>query len=285
MGFPRILPEIATLVTPAVRSSIDAAADGSLRPYHYESLQETLRAVRQHEFCAVLVSPETVSDRELSGLSLLAEGFPGLSTVAIVNDTEHLSSERLLELGVRGVNNLVDVSRREGWRKLREILLRPSTPHDARILEKLVPELGDCTRNCRIFFEMMVKLAPEFPRVMDFTRFFGVHPSTFVSRFYRAGLPSPKRYLAGLRLVHAALYLEMQKLTISDVSHRLEYSSPQSFGRHVRQVLGITATEFRRRYSAEQVIDHFVESLIRPFRKDLETFDPIKPGFGGPDKD
>ena len=32
---------------------------------------------------------------------------------------------------------------------------------------------------------------------------------------------------------------------MADVAYRLEYSSPQSFGRHLRAMLGVTALEFR----------------------------------------
>src|SRR6266516_8086010 len=54
----------------------------------------------------------------------------------------------------------------------------------------------------------------------------GVHPSTLMSRFYRAGLPSPKTYLTYARLVWAAHLSESPALTIGDIADRLEASSP-----------------------------------------------------------
>ena len=38
---------------------------------------------------------------------------------------------------------------------------------------------------------------------------------------------------------------------MANVSNHLDYSSPQSFGRHVRTILRITAVEFRQRYDGE----------------------------------
>src|SRR3989442_11947251 len=74
----------------------------------------------------------------------------------------------------------------------------------------------------------------------------GVHPSTLMSRFYRAGVPSPKTYLTYARLVWAAHLSESPALTIGDIADRLEASSPHSFGRTVRLVLALTPTEDRK---------------------------------------
>ena len=101
-----------------------------------------------------------------------------------------------------------------------------------------------------------------------------VAPSTFMSRFFRAGLPSPKRYLAAIRLLHAAALFETPGLSISDVAYRLEYSSPQSFGRHVRAGVGLTAGEFRTRYPFERALEDFMAQLIEPFQAQLQTFRP-----------
>jgi AraC-like DNA-binding protein len=103
-----------------------------------------------------------------------------------------------------------------------------------------------------------------------------------MSRFFRAQLPSPKRYLAAIRLVYAAGLLESPGLSISDVAYQLEYSSPQSFGRHLRAVLGLTAGEFRRRYPFPTALRDFVERMILPFRRALRTFHPLDDGVESP---
>jgi transcriptional regulator GlxA family with amidase domain len=114
--------------------------------------------------------------------------------------------------------------------------------------------------------------------VRRLTRRLQVLPSTFMSRFFRAGLPSPKRYLAGVRLLHAAALFEVHSLSVSDVAYRLEYSSPQSFGRHVRALLGVTAGEFRRRFTFTTALEDYVTRLIVPFRVTFSTFHPIELG-------
>jgi transcriptional regulator GlxA family with amidase domain len=105
-----------------------------------------------------------------------------------------------------------------------------------------------------------------------------VRPSTLMSRFARASLPSPKNYLAAIRLLHAAYLFETAGLSVADVSYRLEYSSPQSFGRHLRAMLGVTALEFRRRFPFPIALSRFVELMLIPYLPIWRTFHPIAAG-------
>jgi hypothetical protein len=61
---------------------------------------------------------------------------------------------------------------------------------------------------------------------------------------------------------------------VANVADALEYSSPQSFGRHVRTTLGVTASEFRRRYDGEGMLDRFRRELVTPYAAVLRTFSP-----------
>jgi AraC-like DNA-binding protein len=99
-----------------------------------------------------------------------------------------------------------------------------------------------------------------------------------MSRFARAGLPSPKNYLAAVRLLHAAYLFEAAGLSVADVSYRLEYSSPQSFGRHLRAMLGVTAIEFRRRFPFPIALARFVELMILPYAGIWRSFHPLDAG-------
>jgi AraC-like DNA-binding protein len=163
---------------------------------------------------------------------------------------------------------------------LRELLGRPTGSSESLILSRVVPALGDPTVECRRFFEVLVRVAPGVTTVRALARGLGLGTSTFMSRFFRAGVPSPKRYLSAVRLLYAAALLESPGLSVADVAYRLEYSSPQSFGRHLRTVLGVTAGEFRRRYPFEVALEDFNARLIVPFRPSFRTFQPLHNGVG-----
>ena len=115
----------------------------------------------------------------------------------------------------------------------------------------------------------------------DSTPSMQVLPSTLMSRFFRAKLPAPKRYLAYARLLRAARLFEDQGHSIADVANALDFSSPQSFGRHVQTFLGRSAGEFRREYTAERMLTRFIEELVRPHRETLRRLRPlaVRPGM------
>jgi hypothetical protein len=59
------------------------------------------------------------------------------------------------------------------------------------------------------------------------------------------------------------------------VANHLDYSSPQSFGRHVRTVLRITAGEFRCTYDGGRMLDRFRRELIQPNLERLRELHPL----------
>jgi hypothetical protein len=61
---------------------------------------------------------------------------------------------------------------------------------------------------------------------------------------------------------------------VTQVAFQLEYSSPQSFSRHLHVILDLSASEFRRRYTGDSMFERFREELILPYRGQLNTFDP-----------
>jgi len=273
-----VKPMVATVVGPEERARLEAAVSGRFAAVHVADLPEAIRAVRERPVRAVLFSPRRIAGSQIRGVASLIHSFPGVPAVAVVSEADQTSAERLLELGACGVRHLIDLRSRDGWHRLRQLVADPTTPAGARILRAVVPRLSGATPDCVRFFEAVVRLAPTIGTVRALARLLGERPSTFMSRFFRAALPSPKRYLAAVRILYAAWYLEDAGRSVVDVAYVLQYSSPQSFGRHLRTVLGVTAVEFRRRYPFPVAIDDFVARLVEPYRSRLRTFRPFTNG-------
>src|SRR6266849_2667022 len=89
--------------------------------------------------------------------------------------------------------------------------------------------------------------------------------------------PVAARILA--RVVHALDLFSNPGLSVADVAYRLDYSSPQSFGRHLKAMLGVTAGEFRRRFPFEVSLERYVDLLITPYRETLRAFCPLNAGL------
>ena len=67
-------------------------------------------------------------------------------------------------------------------------------------LTALAADLAGTPPDCRQFFDALFKAPPRTSTVRELARTLGVLPSTLMSRFFRARLPAPKRYLAYARL-------------------------------------------------------------------------------------
>ena len=277
---------VCTVLPQDERPRVEAAGSGCFATLHAESVREAHETVRRGRVDAMLISVHYCRDGDaLPGVARLVRDFPSIPAVALVSRRDPRAGETLLQLGAQGVRTAVDCTDAAGWHRLRHLVGRPASPVTVRVLDRLRPALHDATGEARLFFEAVARLAPVLPTVRAIARHLRHRPSTLMSRFYRAGLPSPKSYLAGMRLIHAAYLLESPGLSVADVAHRLDYSSPQSFGRHLRAMLGLSAGEYRSRFPFDVALSRYVDLLITPYREALRSFRPLNAGLGdqGPD--
>jgi AraC-like DNA-binding protein len=273
-----VSPTVATVLLPIERSRVDAAGSGCFAVLHRDSIPDAVRIVRERPVDAVLVSVHRCQPEQVEALGHLVREFPGIPTVALVSQHDPSATEMLLRLGASGVRQVVDVTTPTGWSRLRQVVGQPATRAVARIQGPILQALLDAPGDARLFVEALIRLAPDTPTVTHLAQRLYVRPSTLMSRFARAGLPSPKNYLAAIRLLHAAYLFETAGLSVADVSYRLEYSSPQSFGRHLRAMLGLTALEFRRRYPFAVALTRFVELMLTPYLPIWRSFHPVAAG-------
>ena len=275
MAYTREGLTVATVLTASERQRVDAAGSGVFAVVHRDSVPEAVRVVRERAVDAVLVSVHHCAPEQIDAVGHLVRDFPGIPTVALLSQHDPAASQMLLRFGASGVRQVVDVSLPAGWSRLREAVALPATRSAARIQGPVIAALGEATPDARLFIEGLVRLAPETPTVRRLAASLHVRPSTLMSRFARAGLPSPKNYLASVRLLHAAHLFESGGLSVADVAYRLDYSSPQSFGRHLRTMLGITSCEFRNRFPFPLAVERFIELMILPYGRIWPTFHPL----------
>jgi AraC-like DNA-binding protein len=270
------LASVTTILTAGERLRVDAAGQGLYRALHRDSIDDVIRDVKEQHAAAVLVSVARCSHHEAARVALLVREFPRVPTVALLTDLEPNVAAAVLSLGRSGVQTLVDVRQPSGWKRLRDVLLADQAREISRLaLAQLSIDLIGAHPDCWRFFEILFGLPGGIATVRALSRHLRVVPSTLMSRFFRARLPAPKRYLAMARLIRAAQLFENPGLSVANVANRLDYSSPQSFGRHVRGLLQMTAVEFRHRYDGEGMLQRFREDLILPHLGTLRSFTPL----------
>jgi AraC-like DNA-binding protein len=277
------LAAVATVLTPAERLRVDAAGEGLYHAIHRDTVEDVIRDLKERRAGAVLVSVSRCCDSQAtSRMAAVVREFPRVPAVALLTQFESESARTVLALGRCGVSQLVDVRQPTGWRELRAALMADRGDDIRRLaLGQLATDLVGAPEDCWRFFESLFGSGTGVSTVRALARQLSVLPSTLMSRFFRAGLPAPKRYLAFARLVRAARLFENPGLSIANVSNHLDYSSPQSFGRHVRTLMSTTALEFRRRYDGEGMLHYFREQLILPYAITLRQFRPLiaQPGW------
>lgn len=282
MASPKIAQEIAkvsTILTLEERIRVDAAGTGLYLAQHRTEPTQVLADVKSQTSSCVLLSVRYCEQGRWEQMSRLIREISRIPTVAILSEESPDTVEMLLRLGREGVQQIVDVRSPQGWKRLRNILVDERSDWIEQIIVSRLKEVaGGMTRESWRFFETLIRHSARVGSVRELAEVLEILPSTLMSRFYRAALPAPKRYLAVVRLIRAAYLCENSGFSVANVANHLEYSSPQSFGRHVRSMMGLTAVKFRREFNGSSMLELFEHELVRPYRQVLDRFQPFSGG-------
>ena len=266
---------VSTILTPLERSRMDAAAQGLCDPLHRESLDEVLLDLRQQRASLVLISVTRYGSQSSSRVAAMVREFTRVPAVALLTETQNSTPHATLALGQLGIRTLVDARLPAGWQALRNLLASQGSNDLLRsALAQIGLDLPRVSKDCWRFFELLFESSPRISTVRQLARHLNILPSTLMSRFFRAKLPAPKRYLSLARLIRAARLFENPGLSVARVANHLDYSSPQSFGRHVRTVMKMSPVKFRSTFDGQGMIQYFRTELVLPYVDTLSMFRP-----------
>jgi AraC-like DNA-binding protein len=273
---------VTTILTPIERARVDAAAQGLCDPLHRESLDEVISDLRQQRAKLVLISVTRYGPQSSSHVAAMVREFPRIPAVALLTETQNSTPHTTLALGQLGIRTLVDARAPTGWQTLRNLLATQGGADLQRsALTQISFDLPGASKDCWRFFELLFETSPRISTVRQLARQLNILPSTLMSRFFRAKLPAPKRYLSLARLIRAARLFENPGLSVARVANHLDYSSPQSFGRHVRTMMKMSPVEFRSTYDGQGMLQYFRTELVLPYVDVLCSFRPASayPGW------
>lgn len=267
---------IVTFLTPAERERVDAAGYGCYTTLHRENLDDLLVDLRTQPVSAVVVSVARYQQQHAPQMARLVREFPRVPAVALLAANETRTTHALLALGQHGIRSLVDVREPSGWRDLRQFVTREDENGIEPIaIQRIRQDLAAGSPDTHRFFEALFTAPRSLTTVRDLSRLLGVLPTTFMSRFFRAKLPAPKQYLAAARLVRAARLFENPGYSITHVAFLLEYSSPQSFSRHVHHVMRMGAADFRQQFTGHGMLDRMRHDLVLPYLEVWPSFEAL----------
>lgn len=277
----RLMP-VTTILTPGERQRVDAAAEGLYSALHRESFDEVLADLRERRAGAVLISIARYGLQSSARMAAMVREFPRIPAMALLTETHYSTPQNLLSLGQLGVRILIDARQPSGWQTLRDILAAErSNDLQRTALGQLSSDLSGAPADCWRFFELLFSNTPQVHTVRQLAKQMNILPSTLMSRFFRAHLPPPKKYLSMARLIRAAKLFENPGLSVASVANYLDYSSPQSFGRHVRTLMKMSPVVFRETYDGVGMLQYFRSELVLPHVSVLRSFRPAvtSPGW------
>ncbi len=278
-----VLPRIYAFLTPREQMQIEAATIDRLSLIHRPTIHRICVDVAAGHTDGVIVSAAMVREADVVRLSMLVRELPATPVVGLVSDGAASTVAGTLLLGRAGIDRLIDVRDRSGWGALRSAFTEQLPEQSVRtaltaILTAIEVDPDGTRTLCkeglrRFFCEIFADRAST---VILIAKELDSPPSSFNSRFCRAGLPSPKQYLAQAKLVRAAYLGEAPALTLTAIAGRLHASSPQSYSRTVRRLTGLCAGEFRRAVHGPAMMERFMAAVVTPYRDILRDFDPVR---------
>lgn len=277
-------PQVTTWLTPRERAQVDAATGAAL--VHRDTLAAVADDLERARADAVLVSAARVGATDARLLARCVRGHPAVTFAGVVTDaTDSAQALRAAHLlGLSGVRVLFDCRTPGGWAALRDTLAACDGSDAFRracvasVLRAVYGEADGGPRPAGLAHFFGLAFAPDVTQVRTLAARLNVCAPTLTSRFFRAGLPSPRRYLTWARLVWAARLGEAPGRSVSAIARQLDASSLQGFGRSVRLHTGFSPSEFRRRFSGAALLDRYCATLVTPHRDRLRTFDPMGEG-------
>lgn len=280
-------PRVVAWLTARERAQVDAGTGGTVALTYRETLAAVGEDLARGRADAVLLSTARLTTGDRPALASYVRGFPAVAFAGLVtaaaDERQALAAAHLL--GEVGVPALLDCRGPGGWtalrgtfapRRLAEAVHRACV---AAVLAGMRDAPGAHGANDPIpgglarFFALA--FAPDVMHARVVAERLDVCPQTLTSRFFRAGLPSPKQYVAWARLVWAAHLGEARGLTVQALAEQMDASSPQAFARSVRRLTGTAPGTFRRGHTGAEMLARYVAGLVTPYRDRLRTFNPL----------
>ena len=265
---------VCTVLPPLERARLDAAGDGCFTALHVDSFHDVLNAARRQQVDALVISVHRCGGVELPAVARFVHEFPAIPAVALVSRHDSDATETLLRLGATGVRAAVDCTEPGGWRRLRELVGHPASPAAGQVLARVLPALRDVPDDTRLFFEALTRLAPVLTRCGDSLSTSGVG-QTLMSRSTGGCLTT--KLPGRSRLLPPSTVSESRAVS-GRCCLSVDYSSPQSFSRHLKAMLGVTAGEYRKRFPFDVALARFIDLLIIPYREALRALHPLNAG-------
>jgi AraC-like DNA-binding protein len=188
--------------------------------------------------------------------------FPSLPVLLYTTFTPALAPA-LLALGRQGVREVVFCRLDDHPDGLRAALEREQARAcSQRLLDQIADAFAPLRSEIRWVLEAALRAPEDVQTVEQLATSAGVGRRTCERWFLRAGMPSPRHFLAAARILYAHRLLQDPGFTVEDVARRLGYSQVRTLQQHARLYLGLTAGEMRLSLTPDQALQLVVRRFL-----------------------
>jgi len=231
---------------------------------HAHSWDAVLDSIRSRPVEIAVVDPLLSGQARGQQIERLRVLFPSLPLILYTALTPQVAAV-LLGLGQRGIHHVVFARFDDHPERLREVI-EAEEMHAAshQMLEQLASALAPLPREMRWVLEDVLRTPGVVLTIQQFAARARVDRGTCARWFARAGLPSPRHFLAATRVLYAHRLLQDPGFTIEDVAQRLGYAQAKTLQQHARAYLGLTAGEMRLSLTPDDAALRILGGVLAP---------------------
>jgi AraC-like DNA-binding protein len=231
---------------------------------HAQSWDAVLTSIRSRPVEIAVVDPLLSGEPRGQEIERLRVLFPSLPLILYTSLTPQLAAV-LLGLGQRGIHHVVFARFDDHPERLREVVESEEMHAASRqLLVQLAAALAPLPRELRWVLEEALRTPGDVQTIQQVAARARVDRGTCARWFARAGLPSPRHFLAATRVLYAHRLLQDPGFTIEDVAERLGYAQAKTLQQHARAYLGLTAGEMRLSLTPDQAAHRILGGFLTP---------------------
>lgn len=229
---------------------------------HASSWDAVLTAIRSRPVEIAIVDPLLSGEPRGQEIERLRVLFPSLPLILYTSLTPQVAAV-LPRLGQRGVHRVVFARFDDHPERLRDLIeAEEMRAVSNQLLGQLADALSPLPREMRWVLEDALRTPGVVQTVQQFAARAHVDRGTCARWFARAGLPSPRHFLAATRVLYAHRLLQDPGFTIEDVAERLGYAQAKTLQQHARAYLGLTAGEMRLSLTPDDAVQRILGGML-----------------------
>jgi len=231
---------------------------------HARSWDAVLASIRSRPVEIAVVDPLLSGEPRGQEIERLRVLFPSLPLILYTALTPQVAAV-LLGLGQRGIRHVVFARFDDHPGRLRQVI-EGEEMHAVshQMVVQLAAALAPLPREMRWVLEEALRTPGEVLTIQQFAARARVDRGTCARWFARAGLPSPRHFLAATRVLYAHRLLQDPGFTIEDVAERLGYAQAKTLQQHARTYLGLTAGEMRLSLTPDAAAQCILGGFLAP---------------------